>query len=219
MDWCTCGVLGVNEVELLAPAEEEKSFHVEDKNETVALEPEVHRGHPYFVKVIKQGDRRFGASIMTCYDSSLIIQGIAKVGVLPTWNSTASPDLRIEVGDRIDRVNGVTPHDDKVKVLAELRNSDELEISLTRPAESWISCKEEPHGLEFDSNVRPNASTLPIKRINKGGVHTWNENNTSEPVCANDHIVQVNGVLGCAQELKDAMGASSKCDLFIRRYS
>lgn len=114
-------------------------------------------------------------------------------GPVKLYNANAPPDLQVQHGDYIVRVDG--KKGTMSELISAFSQSRVVQVTLHRPKEITVTLDKRKYngevGLELD--YMASGTTLLIKQIKHGPVEAWNENNRFHTVIAGDRIVAVNG--------------------------
>lgn len=162
-----------------------------------------------------------GAGIdISVHDGRTLLVGRVKHGGILMWNETQgrNPFERVRRGDRVISVNKATGSSDK---LLEALRTDGPDFTLTirRTVQFRVSFdKCDPLGVE---RVEENVAQLIVKGVSEGCFRMGNLSRKCDlEIKQGDHIVQVNGQTGNAQQLWSLLQScenGSPLDLLIRR--
>jgi hypothetical protein len=152
--------------------------------------------------------RAEGAPLGIAYDTSdgysVHLTEIDMWGAFAKWNTCHCME-QVRRGDHIIAVNGVRGLSG---ILQRMRQADDLEIELHRPATYSIEVTKTAHGLGIDTRQDDNSGSLMVSHlVGKGAVKDWNDANEDKQVRVYDRIVKVNGFRGSVAELTNKIMA------------
>jgi len=147
--------------------------------------------------------------------TTILIGRVKNEGPIKAWNDARGrdPSELVARGDRIVEVNGA--RGDMQEILKTLSTSTSLNITISRLMEFRVMNlpNDGPLGIEFDQKIKKN---LVIKAIGEGSAHDWK----LKPDCELrplDMILEVNGEVGDASQLKDALRKTKLLTLLVKR--
>lgn len=146
---------------------------------------------------------------------------IERYGPIAEYHERAPEDRHVRVGDFVTGVNNISG--DSEKMILALGAGGDMELEVRRAFEISVQGLDKRGGsLGLDLSYRASSMSVVIKEVySDGEVAKWN-NRVQEAetrICANDHIIAVNGKNGTSRQLVQAINESQKLDLLITRPS
>jgi len=169
------------------------------------------------VKIVRAQDMNIGLNLDGLDGETAFVDNIIP-GSVEDWNNSHDAKERLQVHDRIVKVNGIAGETDKI--LAELKASYNWTLVILRPMEVTVSvdCKRFP-SLGLDLKYSPNGNTLLIANLGDGPIEEYNrEAPQAAKIIKNDRIVAINGTRGGARKLLDCASRAESLDLTILHY-
>eukprot|EP00933_Yihiella_yeosuensis_P074722 TRINITY_DN8375_c1_g1_i1.p1 TRINITY_DN8375_c1_g1~~TRINITY_DN8375_c1_g1_i1.p1 ORF type:complete len:330 (-),score=53.07 TRINITY_DN8375_c1_g1_i1:71-1060(-) len=141
-----------------------------------------------------------------------IIGSILDGGLIHTHNASAAPETKVNVYDRLLKVNGAECT--KAQVASALGSSGKCELTFQRPREKLaiIHAKDTTLGLALQSNAESNA--IYLTSVSESPAHK----DIGVDFQASDRIISVNGVTGSSQTLLTTMRAAAVIELCVLTY-
>eukprot|EP00440_Ansanella_granifera_P027593 gb/GFBE01029976.1/.p1 GENE.gb/GFBE01029976.1/~~gb/GFBE01029976.1/.p1 ORF type:complete len:301 (+),score=36.83 gb/GFBE01029976.1/:1-903(+) len=140
-----------------------------------------------------------------------------KAGLIQMWNRQ-NRDQAVRPGDRIYAVNGETGNADWI-ISAIRSSSNEVVLGVRRLLWLRLEIVREPAGT-LGIDVASHSRHLQVLKIRSGPLLDYNnEADCDRQVRANDHIVEVNGVRGTAEDLLKAIRTAGTRLNFLLRVS
>mmetsp|Transcript_135766 Transcript_135766/g.378324 ORF Transcript_135766/g.378324 Transcript_135766/m.378324 type:complete len:353 (-) Transcript_135766:142-1200(-) len=172
------------------------------------------------VTVTRESGKPWGLDLDTQDLQTLYVTTEATQGAVREYNSRAEPAQQIQQGDFIVKVNSAEMH--AARMLNEMKNQDELQITLRRPEEFLVainrSSPTQSLGAEFPSKLVGNVLVI-TKEISDGTFLEWNNANPDSVVTKGDRIIAVGNKRGTAMELLTTLSQANRCHVTIVRPS
>jgi len=136
---------------------------------------------------------KIGITVKALPMGTLIVSKVLAAGFIPSWNTT-NPDKKVEPGDVIISVNGISGSD---AMFAEMKKGQDFNVKIMKIDKFEINLlKEEQgksYGVRFDSVTGHDGSY--VLRVNDGDnlVQEYNGQNPDKPILPTDFFVDVNG--------------------------
>lgn len=150
-------------------------------------------------------------------DPALIHVSGVRAGSTPVsaYNAAAPEGLKMQAGDYIMSVNGVSG--DAAKMTEAIQASVSLELELRRPFvfQCVINKDGKPLGLEL--NYATSGQSLVIDVIDQGAAMDWGAANPALALRKGDRILAINGKRGVAVELLKLMVGSNPVTFELSR--
>lgn len=159
-----------------------------------------------FRALLRKGDPHppmLGAHFDLCDGVLLLLVSIEKGGAVQAYNRTVPKGMRLVPGDYVASVNAVSG--DSETMVKEMEAQSDLELEVRRSMEFMVEVSKTGGPLGLDISYAEAGQSLLIGAIMEGLIADWNKANPQKKVCANDRIVEVNGVSGTPEELLAAI--------------
>lgn len=175
--------------------------------------PDVLPGVTSIVNIQKTGpEQRLGIGTII-QGSSHCLQSIEYGGLVDQWNR-AHPDKRIQVGDHIVEANGI--RNDPKKIRDEWLSSLQVSLKIIAARCVEVELQKPDARAMLGIKTRANSKTHRITRIVKDGLlDTWNMQNPNMAVQVGDYIVEVNGMQGDAEIVRDEWLSKPRCRMSV----
>lgn len=177
----------VTTVEKDAPAGEKKDKGRTDK---------------FTVKVNKESGTKLGITTCSADGQFLVISSIVG-GLVQEYNATQPATSKVEVGDCIVSVNGVTAPVDALKVtISSVVRECSFEVQPHSKFIVTVRRDSDDDKLGLDVANKAQHQTLLIRSVLPGLISRWNDASTGYKVVPGDRIVAINGTVGFGQFLR-----------------
>mmetsp|Transcript_3987 Transcript_3987/g.6466 ORF Transcript_3987/g.6466 Transcript_3987/m.6466 type:complete len:318 (+) Transcript_3987:59-1012(+) len=191
---CKTAEVATDEPDLEATTVEKDAPAVEKKDKG--------RTDKFTVKVNKESGTKLGITTCSADGQFLIISSIVG-GLVQEYNAKQPATSKVEVGDCIVSVNGVTAPVDALKVkISSVVGECSFEVQPHSKFIVTVRRDSDDDKLGLDVANKAQHQTLLIRSVLPGLISRWNDASTGYKVLPGDRIVAINGSVGSGQFLR-----------------
>jgi hypothetical protein len=191
---CKTAEVATDEPDLEATTVEKDAPAVEKKDKG--------RTDKFTVKVNKESGTKLGITTCSADGQFLIISSIVG-GLVQEYNAKQPATSKVELGDCIVSVNGVTAPVDALKVkISSVVGECSFEVQPHSKFIVTVRRDSDDDKLGLDVANKAQHQTLLIRSVLPGLISRWNDASTGYKVLPGDRIVAINGSVGSGQFLR-----------------